>query len=455
MSIAATFKPLTEEQYNKAIAAGFTPDQIIANEKTRKASYTFTGANVPSAGFSNAGSKMDPTGAQSKAMIAGALPVAGSIAGGIVGGIGGAAVGSLGGPPGVVAGGYAGAVAGSGAGGAAGQAASNAITGAPVGQNVAKTGAEYAGLEAVGAPIASAVGKGLEATGAGIGKFFIPKTVEESAALQTYKAGTTFMQRMGAILGIGGKSAPTTAASTAFDKGIAGTEGMIGVKAERLQNTIWKGQVQPALDSSKKTIDMPSVFARAEQILKAGESELSRQGDLINALDAVKDAYKGVETKTLSEAQKIKEGFTKFVPSKLWKGQDVSGLLPNIKATLAGIIRSDIRSAVGPDVAKAYDDYSNLYALKELGVKAGAGGPVKVGGTFTGIHNIFQMLTVPIGTVGGQVLYKVGEGVEMLGPAGVKTVGALLGAGQSPSSPSAPTQAPPQAPTTPPTIPAQ
>ena len=33
------FTPLTQDQYNSAIKSGFSPDQIIANEKTRKANY--------------------------------------------------------------------------------------------------------------------------------------------------------------------------------------------------------------------------------------------------------------------------------------------------------------------------------------------------------------------------------------------------------------------------------
>ena len=36
------FKPLTQDQYQKAIAAGFTPDQIIQNERQRKANSTGT-----------------------------------------------------------------------------------------------------------------------------------------------------------------------------------------------------------------------------------------------------------------------------------------------------------------------------------------------------------------------------------------------------------------------------
>jgi hypothetical protein len=69
---------------------------------------------------------------------------------------------------------------------------------------------------------------------------------------------------------------------------------------------------------------------------------------------------------------------------------------------------------------------SNVYEnLKALGQKAMTGGKLKVGfGSFWSA--VKDMGLVPAGTVGGQAIYKVGQGIELIGKPGAKTVSDLF-----------------------------
>lgn len=69
----------------------------------------------------------------------------------------------------------------------------------------------------------------------------------------------------------------------------------------------------------------------------------------------------------------------------------------------------------------------------KLGQAAMTGQKLK-GGMFTGLHGIYEALTVPAGTIGGQTLYKIGQGLgfagsqpeTLVGQAGARTLRDLL-----------------------------
>ena len=136
---------------------------------------------------------------------------------------------------------------------------------------------------------------------------------------------------------------------------------------------------------------------------------------------------------------------------KAYKGEDITSTVNDVRNTLAGMARQDIYNVVPSNVKQAYIDYGNLHAINALADKATSGGVVKAGGTGTTLKNIFQMGAIPVGTVGGQTIYTVGQGIEFLGPQGAKTVAALLGMG-GPSQ-AGTTSQPPQQPTQPPVQP--
>ncbi|MES2006901.1 MAG: hypothetical protein V4436_02200 [Patescibacteria group bacterium] len=444
------YTPLTKEQYQKAIDAGFTSQQIIANEKQRKAS----------SGPTSIATKTDPFNPLPVQGAKGGnptdlLPTAGAIVGGLGGGIAGAAaagVPSLG--VGAVPGAFLGGVAGAGAGAAAGEALKEKLQGSPLSAgNIAKTGAEYGALEAVGGPVASLAGKVVEAGGKQLATMFIPKSEAEAGLLQTYKAAVPFVDRVKGILGFGDSKAPTTAGSAAFNQGVMGPESWMGVQAKRAQTKLYDNLIGPALKQSKEKVDMPSFFKDAEAQIVKDNADPTRQKSLMTALNAIKKDFSGVGKITMEQLQKYKEGWAKWVPQKAYKGADISASINDVRDTLAGQARQKIYTTLGDNVKQAYLDYGNLHGITALGRKAMANGMIKPGGTFTGIKGLWDMATIPVGTVGGQAVYKVGQGIEILGKPGARTLREALGfplgigaTSQSGSTPpgSTPPTAPPQ-----------
>lgn len=353
-----------------------------------------------------------------------ALPIIGSIGGAVAGGVAGAPLGPLGI--------YGGGVAGASAGGAAGEALGQRFEGKPLNtKQIATTGVEQGAFQAIGGPVASLAGKVLKVAGQGIAKTFIPTSAKEAQLLQSYKAATPFLERMKILAGQGAKKAPQTAAQTAFDKGLVGTESMIGIQAKRAANKLWDGLINPALTKTPAKVNMPAFFAELEKKIVSETPELSRQKELLNALSALKDDYTNVSDVPLAQLQKFKEGWAKFIPDKAYKGKPIAGSFRDIQNMAAKNAREVIYGALGPNVKQAYFDYGNMQALQELGQKAMAQGLIPPGGTFTGLHALYELITVPIGTIGGQTVYKVGNGIELLGPPGVLTLGQLLSDSQT------------------------
>lgn len=373
----------------------------------------------------------DEIGKKSLGAIQAALPVAGAIGGGILGGMAGGAVASptvFGIPAGVIAGGAAGA----GIGASAGEAAKQGLEKAEgtrqqmSGGDIAKTGLEYGALEMVGGPAASLVGKGLMAGGETAAKLFIPTNAKEAALMQGYKAANPFWDRVTNLFTGGGEKAPTTMAQTAFDKGLMGTETGIGIRADRAATKLWDDAISPALKQSKQKVDMASFFKEAEQQIIRDNPELGRQKALREALDAVKSDYKGKKTMTMEQLQDLKKGWAKFVPQKAYRGKDIAGATNDVNNILADTARQKIYDAVGDNVKQAYIDYGNLLGLQELGQRSMTGGKLKGGfGSFWSA--IKDTALVPSGTIGGQTVYKAGQGVEFLGKPGARTIRDLLG----------------------------
>lgn len=354
----------------------------------------------------------------------GALPTAGAIAGGFAGAAGGAALGSETGPGAVVPA-YAGGVAGAAAGAALGTAAQEGI-GKMFGQGqgvspaaVGKNALEFGTLEAVGGPLLSVAGKGLEAVGKGLSKLPFPLSSLEASRVQAYKAGTTFFDRIGGLITGKAAKAPVTSGETAFNKGLVGTESMIGVQAKRAANSLWNKLISPSLKASKTIVDMPSFFKEAESKIVKDNPEVARQNQLLEALDSFKEDYSKTKTATLDQLQKFKEGWAKFIPEKAYKGKPIGGAANDVKDTLADIARQKIYGALGPEVKQAYFDHGNLQSLQELGQQAMTGGKLKGGfGNFW--SGVKDMALTPVATIGGQSVYKVGEVGEFLGRPGAR-----------------------------------
>lgn len=404
----------------------------------------FGNSQRPLASFASPLTTMDPTGAQGKAMVSGALPLAGSI--------GGTALGGMAGIPGGPAGIYAGGVIGSGVGAAAGEVANQAISGQKIDlPGAAKTGAAYGVMEAIGGPVTNFLGKSMKAIGTKIGtkvgEYFIPRTMQEAKMLQTYKAINSFTDRVWSALA-GDSKAPTTAASVSFSQGLWGTESMIGVQAKKAQTKIWDNLIAPALKQSKTEVDMGKFFDEAQAKIDAGTQDETRKIGLTNALRSLRQDNKKVVTASLEKLQGLKEGWAEFVPEAAYSGKPIAGFVNDVRDTLADLAREKIYNELGDNVKQAYLDYGNLNGIKALGQKAMTGA-VK-GGTGTSLRNIWEQATIPVGTVAGQTIYKVGDIGEFVGLPGMKTFGAILGIGQPSTAPAATPSQPPAA-TVPPT----
>jgi hypothetical protein len=267
-------------------------------------------------------------------------------------------------------------------------------------------------------------GKALSGLGKGIYKFIIPRGVEEAGRLQRYRADVPFMDRVTSAA-MGTSKPPVTSAETAFSQGLVGTEGMLGVQARKASNEIWKGTIQPALDSSPVKVSMPQFFSDLENKIVKGNADLSRQKALLEALDAMKEDYVDVVEVPLKQLQKFKEGWAAFVPDKAYRGKPIAGAFRDVQNEAAALARDAIYTTLGSDVRRAYIDYGNLKAVQELGIKAMTGGKFK-GGTGSFLTGLYEMAVTPVATIGGLTVYKTGEGIELLGGRGAATVGEVL-----------------------------
>lgn len=309
--------------------------------------------------------------------------------------------------------------------------ASGAIKGfAGFGGQAASEGDDFEGiaergmLGALMAPGFVAGGKVIGKLGEGAYKFVIPRSAREAGMLQTYKAANTFKDRLIAAVS-GDSKAPRTAADTAFDQGLWGTQGMLGVQAKRASTNLWENLVKPQLDNAEAPVSMPTFFKGIEEKIKKGTPELSRQKSLLEALDAMKEDYAGIDKVPLSQLQAFKEGWAEFVPDKAYQGKPIAGAFRDIQRIAASQARSTIYKTLGEDVKQAYFDYGNLTGLMALGKKAMTGEKLKggFGGFWTAVKD---MALTPIGTIGGHTIYKVGKGIELIGKTGAQIVGDLF-----------------------------
>lgn len=266
----------------------------------------------------------------------------------------------------------------------------------------------------------------------------IPKGKREAIMLQNYRADRPFLQRVNDAV-MGASKAPRIVADTAFDKGITGTETMMGVQAKRAQKQIWQDIVKPQLESAADQVDMPAFFGEARQAIIKGNADPTRRKALLTALDAITEDFADKPRAAYAELQDFKEGWAKFVPEKVYRGENISGALNDVRNSLADLARQKIY-ALSPDPAfrQAYIDYGNLKNLAALGQKAMTNAGLK-GGTGQLLSSVLERTIVPIATVAGQVVYKAGRGIELIGRPGLNTLGdfveSLTSEGQKTPSP--------------------
>lgn len=277
-----------------------------------------------------------------------------------------------------------------------------------------------------------ATGRGVSKTGEKIVETVIPVSKREAGILQTYKANNPFFKRVADVLK-GTEKAPLTAGKTATKTtagqtipGLFGTKSQIGVQSKRASNTLWKDVISPRLKESDQAVDLDGFFAKIEDDIIKNNPELTRRNSLLEALNAVKEDYAGTKFVSLEGLQKLKEGWAKFVPEKAYQGKPIAGAFNDVRNELANEARQTIYSQLGDDVKQAYLDYGNLQGLAEMGKVSMTGQKLK-GGTGGLVSELLSQAITPIGTVGGQVIYRIGKGIEFIGNLGAKNLGEALG----------------------------
>lgn len=264
-------------------------------------------------------------------------------------------------------------------------------------------------------------GKVLEQVGRGIYKQAIPLNAREAKAVQSYFAKNSPIKRFESLLK-GENKAPITAKETGFSQKLKGTETGIGVQAKRAASKLWDKNIAPALKQVDAKVDMNEFFNEAREKVVNENVDPTRQRQLLKALDAVVEDFDGVDIVSAGKLQKYKEGWAKFVPQKAYKGEDIAGALNDLRNSLASQARTKIYELVDdPNIKRAYIDYGNLKGLQEWGQKAMTGGKLR-GGSGTFISAIKDAVVTPVATIGGRTVYRVGEGVEFIAPAGAKTL---------------------------------
>lgn len=278
--------------------------------------------------------------------------------------------------------------------------------------------------------VVSAGGRALKGFAEKLYEHAITPNTQEAENLLDYRSKTPFLQRVKNTL-TGEAEPPQTRASTALEKGIAGTEGHIGTEARAMKNEIWNEQLGPALKDSKAIMAKDDLFSSAAKRV-SDTVEPAKRAAFQDAYDALQDEYKDINNIPAQDVQSIKSTLDKFTPDKLWRGKPVANEYNVLRADMANDARHFIYDALPGDVRGTYADWSNLNDLEDVGVKAISNAGMK-GGAGTMVSHFWDAATTPVKTVGGQVLYKVGNAFEFLGDKGIKTFGDFLsGKGFSP-----------------------
>lgn len=289
------------------------------------------------------------------------------------------------------------------------------LPGLKVGGKVAEVAADTAG---------SAVAKtGTAIKSAGEAAYGLTVNPQESTsrAKLAYDASQpTLAQRIAGMKSVGTK--PITEANTAARKGLVGTEYGLGVSAKRVANDLWTKQIEPALSKSGMKVNMSEFFNNIEKEIKSSTSDLSRRNALKEALGSMKEDYKSVRSVGLTKLQDYKKEWAKFLPDKVYNGKPIGGAFKEIQNMAADRARNILHEAVGPEGKQAYIDYGNLQSIIESGIKSTTGDVAKksLG------RNVWQLVmdkaVTPAATIGGQILYKTGEGLELIGKPGAAKV---------------------------------
>lgn len=245
-------------------------------------------------------------------------------------------------------------------------------------------------------------------------------------AVSTYESyQPTLMQRVKNFISgvetpqIGDK--PVTEVNTALRKGLVGTEWQIGVQAKKVARELFQDTIQPALNSSDAIVNKKDFFGSIKKRIISENADLTRRKALLEALDSFEEDYKHVNNFGLPKLQEYKEGWAKFIPEKTYNGKPIGAAFKDVQNMAAENARQIIYKELGDEVKTAYLDYGNLQSIDKAG-QISADSLRSKGVSRQVWEAILDKTITPISTFAGQVLYKTGNGLELYGKAGAKTI---------------------------------
>jgi len=266
----------------------------------------------------------------------------------------------------------------------------------------------------------SPVTAGTKSLGRNIYETAFTPNVKEAESILAYEASQPSM--FSSLFGAGAMKGnpafkPITVAETALRSGIAGTEKQVGTQAKRVADTLYNKEIAPAVSGIKGTITKEELFAPAEERI-ANMVDPSKKVAYQNALDSLKEDYANIANFTFKDAQALKSELAQFTPAKVFRGQDVANETRMIQADMANLIRQKTYEALKDvNIKQKYLDYGNLQELQKVGVKAISESGTK--GGFGGFWStVYDKAMTPVKTVGGKVLYRIGDKLEVKAPKG-------------------------------------
>ena len=215
---------------------------------------------------------------------------------------------------------------------------------------------------------------------------------------------------------------PITEAQTAARYGLTGTEKIIGEQAKNVSGNLFKNVIAPKLAQSKNIVDMRQFLKNLESKINK-IPELGRRTDLKEAFKTFKNEYKNVGNISGIKLQEYKEGWAKFIAEKssFKGGKPIGGAYKELQNMAAQEARPLLYNSIGKNGLQAYIDYGNLKSIAEFGIKVQDTLRSK-GITKQAWEFILDTGVTPVTTLGGNILYKTGEGLEFIGKQGAKTV---------------------------------
>lgn len=210
---------------------------------------------------------------------------------------------------------------------------------------------------------------------------------------------------------------PITTAETALRSGIAGTEKQVGIQAKQVADTLYRTKIAPEVKGIKEIITKDELFSPLQSRINK-IVDPSKKISYQNAYDSLVEDYAKIKSFSFEEAQALKSELAQFTPAKVFRGQDVANETRMLQADMASYIRERTYDALkNVNVKQQYIDYGNLQELQKVGVRAISEAGTK--GGFGGFWStMYDTAMTPVKTIGGKVLYKIGDKLQVTAPKG-------------------------------------